>query len=99
MRVHRRNYGLRRGLCIVKAAQDSIYKFEGTGCTCARPSVPVETVAEVQQTISTVRPASVRGVSRGLNLPNLSVRKILSSVLNMFPFRFQHVQMFEAGDK
>ena len=58
----------------------------------------METLAEVHQTISTVRPESVRGVSLVLNLSNLTVRKILPSVLNMFPFRFQCVQMLEAGD-
>ena len=63
-----------------------------------RPSVPMETVAEVPQTISRVCPTSARGFFRIRNLPNSSVCKILRSVLNMFPFRFQRVQMLETGD-
>ena len=58
----------------------------------------METVAEVHQTISTVRPASAHGVSRVLHLPNSIVRKIPRSVLNMFLFRFQRDQMLEVGE-
>ena len=88
--------------CTVKSVQDLINKFVEIGCTCDRPrsgwpAVPVETVAEVHQTVSTVCPATTCGVSRVLNLPNSTVRKILRSVLNMFPFRFQRVQMLEGG--
>ena len=98
-----RNHGFRRGPCTVKPVQDLIHKFEETSCTCDRtwsgwPANFVETVQEVHQTISTVLPASSYGVSRVLNLPNWTVRKILCSVLNMFPFRFQRVQMLEEGD-
>ena len=83
--------------------RDLIHKFEETGCTfdrtlIRRSSVPVESTAEVHWMISTVRPGSARSVSRVLHLPNATVRKILCSVLNMFPFRFQSVQMLEAGD-
>ena len=93
LRVYRRNHRLRRGLYTVKAEPDLIHKFEETGCTCdlprsGRPSVSVETVSEVHQTISTDRPASARGVSRALHLPNSTFRKILHSVLNIFSFRF-----------
>ena len=58
----------------------------------------METVAEVHQMINTVNPASERCVSRVLYLPNLTARKILRSVLNMFPFQFQGVQILEAID-
>ena len=84
LRIYRRNHELRRGLCTVKAVRDLMHKFEETGCTCdrprsRRPSVSVETVGEVQQTVNTIRPASACGVSYVLNLPNLTVRKILRS--------------------
>ena len=54
LRVYRSNHGLWRGPCTVKAVQDLIHKVEETGYTCdrrwsGRPSVPVETVAEVHQ--------------------------------------------------
>ena len=58
----------------------------------------MKAVAEIHLTISTVLPASACDVSRVLNQPNSIVRKILPSVLNMFPFRFQRVQMLETGD-
>ena len=58
----------------------------------------METIAEVQQTVSTVLPASACDVSHVLNLPYSTVHKILPSVLSMFLFRFQRVQMVEAGD-
>ena len=85
--VYRRNHGLLRGSYTVKAVLDLIHKFEETGFTCDRPwsgrlSILVETFAEVHQTISAVRSASAPGV---LNLPLSTVRKILPSVLNMFP--------------
>ena len=53
----------------------------------------METIAEVPQTISTVRSASALGVSRVLHLPNSTARKILLSVLNMFLILFQRAQM------
>ena len=91
LRVYRTNGGLRRGPCIVKAVRDFINKCGETGCTCdrswsGRPSLPVETVTEVHQTISIVRHASARGVSSILNLSNSTARKILRSVLIMFLF-------------
>ena len=90
LRVYRRNHGLRRGPTTVKAGRDLIHKFEETGCICDRPrsgwpSVPMKTVVELLQTISTVCPSSVCGVSRILSLPNSTV-----------PLRFKRVQMFEA---
>ena len=102
-RVYHRNHRLRQGPCTVKAVRDLIHKFEETGSTCGRPRsgrpyVPVETVAEVHQTISTVRFASACGVSRVLILPNSTVRKILRSILNMFPVRFYCVHMLDARD-
>ena len=73
--VYLRNHGLRRGPCTVKAVRDLIHKFEENGCTCdpprsGRPSVPMERVAEVHQTISTVCPTSARSFSPIRNLPN-----------------------------
>ena len=52
LRVYRSNHRLRRGPCTVKAVRDLIKKIEETGCTCdrhrsGRPSVPLETIAEV----------------------------------------------------
>ena len=46
----------------------------------------METVAEVHQTISTVRPTSTHGVSCVLNVLNSTVRMILRSV-------FKHVSV------
>ena len=91
LRVYCRNYGLWCGPCTVKAVQDLIYKFQETGCMCDRPqsggpSLPVETVAKVHQTISTVCPASAHSVSCVLHLPNSTVCKNLCSVLNKLPF-------------
>ena len=75
MLVYRRNHGLRQEPSTVKAIRDLIHKFEETSCTCdrplsKRPSVPVETVVEVHQTISTVHPTSALGASRVLHLLN-----------------------------
>ena len=79
--------------CTVEAVRDLIRKFEETGCTCDQsrsglPSVSVEAVAEVHATISEVPLASAHAVSRVLQLPNSTIRKILRSVLHMFPYRF-----------
>ena len=103
LRVYRRNHRLRQGPCTVKAVRDLIHKFEEIGYTCdrprsGRPSIPVETVAEIHQIISTVRTASACSVLHVLYLTNSTVRKILCSVLNMFPFQFQGVQILEAID-
>ena len=89
--VYHRNHGLQRGLCTVKIVRDLIHKFEEIGCACdrpwsGRPSVPVETVADVHQMISTIFPTSAHSVSCILHLPNSTVWKILRSVLNMFLF-------------
>ena len=83
-----------------QAVRDLIDKFEENDCICdrpqsGRPSFPMKTVAVVHQTITTVRLARARGVSRVLHLPNSTVHKILRSVLNMFPLRFQRVHMLE----
>ena len=93
LRVFLIYYGIRLSPCTDKAVRDLIHKFKEIGCTCdrprsGRPSVPVETVAEVHQTISTARLGSTRGVSHVQNLPNSTARKFLRSVLNIFPFRF-----------
>ena len=103
LRAFRHKHGLVRGPCTARAVRNLIRKFEETGCTCdrsrsGRPAVPVEAVAEVHAAVDGVRRASARGVSRALNMPNSTVRKILRSVLHMFPYRFQRVQMLEAGD-
>ena len=92
LRDYGRNHGLMRCSCTVNAVLHLIHKFEETGCTCDRPqsgrtSDPVETVAEIHQTISIFRPTSVRGASIVLCLPNSTVSKILCSVLNKC-FRF-----------
>ena len=67
-----------------KLVWDLIQKFEEIGCTCNRPSserpVPVETVAEVHQTISIVSPVSTRSISSVLHLPNSTVHKILHAL-------------------
>ena len=102
-RVCHRNHGLWQCQSTVKTVWDLIHKFEETGCTCewiqsGQPFIPVEMVAVIHQMISTVRPASARGISCVLNLPNSTVRKILHFVLNMFLFWFQSVQMLEMGD-
>ena len=44
----------------------------------------METVAKVHQTISTVLPASARGVSLVLHLPNSTFRKIPLDFANKF---------------
>ena len=69
-------------------------------CTCNRPrswrpSIPYETASEVHKTIHTV---SAPGISCVLYLPNSTVRKTLCSVVNVFPFQFQRVQMLKTGE-
>ena len=95
--VYQKNHVLCRSMCTVKAVWGLIYKFEETGCICdrlrsGRPSVPVETIVEVHQTISRARSTSV---SRVLHLPISTGRKILRCVLNMFPCPFQRSRCWE----
>ena len=66
--VYRKNHGLWRGPGTVKAARVLNHKFEETSSTCNRlrsgqPFVSMENVAGVNQTISTILPASARSVS------------------------------------
>lgn len=104
VRIYRRNHKLRRGPCSVRSVRDLVRKFEETGCTCdrprsGRPSVPVEVVAEVHNTITAGPLHTARSVARSLDLPKTTVLRLLRSVLRMFPYRFQRVQMLQSGDE
>lgn len=104
VRVYRRNHKLRRGPCSVRTVRDLVKTFEETGCTCdrprsGRPSVPVEVVAEVHNTITAGPLRTARSVARNLDVPKTTVLKLLRSVLRMFPYRFQRVQMLQPGDE
>ncbi|GFX58616.1 transposable element tc3 transposase [Trichonephila clavipes] len=80
-----------------------VRKFEDTGCTCnkprsGRPTVSEDVVMEVHHTVTAGHTETARGIARVLDIPNLTVRKLLRSVLHMFPYRFKRVQMLEPGD-
>ena len=53
---------------------------------------------EVYHTVTAGHRETARGIVRVLDIPNTTVRKLLRSVLYMFPYRFQRVQMLEPGD-
>ena len=101
--VYRRNHRQRRGPCTLQALRDLVRKFEVTGCTCdkprsGRPTVSEDVVMEVLHTVTAGHKETARGIARVLNVPNTTVRKLLRSVLHIFPYRFQRVQMLEPGD-
>ena len=41
---------------------------------------------------------TARGIAQVLDIPNTTIRKLLRSVLHMFRYRFQRVEMLEPGD-
>lgn len=103
LRLYRRNHRQRRGPCTLQALRDLVRKFEDTGCTCdkprsGRPTVSEDVVMEVHHTVTAGHTETARGIARVLDIPNSTVRKLLRSVLHMFPYRFQRVQMLEPGD-
>ena len=103
LRVYRSNHRQRRGPCTLQALRDLERKFEDTGCTCdklrsGRPTVSEDVVMKVHHTVTAGHRETVRGIARVLDIPNTTVRKLLRSVLHMFPYRFQRVQMLEPGD-
>ena len=103
MRVYRRIHRQRRGPCTLQALRDLELKFKDTGCTCdkprsGRPTVSEDIVMEVHHTVTAGHRETARGIARVLDIPNTTIRKLLRSVLHMFPYRFQRVQMLELGD-
>lgn len=106
LRAYRSKHKLKRGPCTKQSIINLIKKFEETGCTCdklrcGRPAVPVEIAAEVHEAITDQvqdQVQTARGVSRKLNLPYSTIRKILTSVLHMFPYKYQRVQMLQLTD-
>ena len=73
-------------------------KFEDTGYTydklrSGRPTVSEDVVMEVYHTVTAGHRETARGIVRVLDIPNTTIRKLLRSVLYMFPYRFQRVQM------
>lgn len=104
LRVYRRKHGQCQGPCTAKAVRDMIRSFEETGCTCyrslsERPSVPIEAVAEIHQTISEVPLPSAQSASRILQFRHSRIPKILLSVLHIFPYWFQRALILQAGYK
>ncbi|GFW37163.1 transposable element tc3 transposase [Trichonephila clavipes] len=103
LRVYHRNHRQRRGPGTLQALRDLVRKFEDTGCTCnkprsGRPTVSEDVVMEVHHTVTAGHTETARGIARVLDIPNSTVRKLLRSVLHMFPYRFKRVQMLEPGD-
>ncbi|GFS53260.1 uncharacterized protein TNCV_1035691 [Trichonephila clavipes] len=103
LRVYQRNHRQRRGPGTLQALRDLVRKFEDTGCTCnkprsGRPTVSEDVVMEVHHTVTAGHTETARGIARVLDIPNSTVRKLLRSVLHMFPYRFKRVQMLEPGD-
>ncbi|GFW45602.1 transposable element tc3 transposase [Trichonephila clavipes] len=103
LRVYHRNHRQRRSPGTLQALRDLVRKFEDTGCTCnkprsGRPTVSEDVVMEVHHTVTAGHTETARGIARVLDIPNSTVRKLLRSVLHMFPFRFKRVQMLEPGD-
>ena len=98
--MYRRNHRQRLGPCTLQALRDLVRKFEDTGCACdkprsGRPTVSEDVVMEVHHTVTAGHRETARGIARVLEIPNTTVRKFLRSVLQMFPYRFQRVQMLE----
>ncbi|GFU34088.1 DUF4817 domain-containing protein [Trichonephila clavipes] len=103
LRVYHRNHRQGRGQGTLQALRDLVRKFEDTGCTCnkprsGRPTVSEDVVMEVHHTVTAGHTETARGIARVLDIPNSTVRKLLRSVLHMFPFRFKRVQMLGPGD-
>ena len=103
LRVYRHNHRQRRGPCTLQALLDLVRKFEDTGCTCdkprsGRPTISADVVLEVHHTLTAGHRETQRGIARVLDIPNTTVRALLRSVLHMFPYRFQPVQILEPGD-
>ena len=76
-------------------------KFEDTGCTCdkprsGRPTVSEDVVMELHHTVTAGHRETVRGIALVLDIRNTTVP--LRSVLRMFSYRFQRVQILEHGD-
>ncbi|GBN51891.1 hypothetical protein AVEN_129635-1 [Araneus ventricosus] len=85
-----------------------IYKFEKSGSfgmKCGRgrkaiPSISMEDVATALQeaSISALGTCTSRGISRALDLPASTVRKILRNILQCYPFKITHVQELVLAD-
>ncbi|GFU69110.1 hypothetical protein TNCV_2798601 [Trichonephila clavipes] len=86
LRVYHRNHRQRRGPGTLR---DLVRKFEDTGCTCnkprsERPTVSEDVVMEVHHTVTAGHRNRKRHSAR-VDIPNSTVRKLLCSVLHMFP--------------
>ncbi|GFY25886.1 hypothetical protein TNCV_1916361 [Trichonephila clavipes] len=102
LRVYHRNHRQRRGPGTLQALRDLVRKFEDTGCTCnkprsGRPTVSEDVVMEVHHTVTAGHRNRKRHSAR-VGYSNSTVRKLLRSVLHMFPYRFKRAQMLEPGD-
>ena len=91
------------GPCSVKSVHNIVKKFKETLCTSdrprsGRPRVSVEVVAEVHNTLTTYPLDASRNISHNLDVPKTAVLQILCSVLWMFLYRFQLVQVLEPGN-
>ena len=101
VRVYRRNHKLKRDPCSVKNVHNLVKTFEEIGCTCSRsrsrlPHVPVKIVAEVHNMMTVDPLHAARIISHNLDVPKLIVFQILLSILRVFPYRFQCVQVLES---
>ncbi|GFV67474.1 hypothetical protein TNCV_4621551 [Trichonephila clavipes] len=104
LRVYHRNHRQRRGPGTLQALRDLVRKFGKiqaapvTNLAPGRPTVSEDVVMEVHHTVTAGHTETARGIARVLDIPNSTVRKLLRSVLHMFPYRFKRVQMLEPGD-
>ena len=61
--------------------------------TLILPSVSVQVIAEVHYTITAGSSHTARSAAQSLDSPKTTILKVLHSVLQMFLYLFQHVQM------
>ena len=89
---------------VVARSGSLVKKFEFTSYICDKPrlagwTVSEDMVTEVHYTMTSERMQTSKGTAEVLDISKTTVLKILRSVLCMFPYRYQLVQMFQTGDK
>ena len=65
---------------------------------CNRPIVSEDAVTEVHHTVISGHMQTARGTARVLDIPKTTILKVLHSLLCMFPYRYQCVQMLQLED-
>jgi len=109
LRQFRRNHGAVRGPCTIATYRALISKFETTGSVAdkkrlGRPRVSDDVIVEVHQAATEIAEqsplgiCSVRRVSKKLDYPISTIRKILRSYLKQYPYHLQIVHELKAPD-